>query len=290
MFKNLFKKGVETPVSVDTDVMDVVNKSYPLVVQEIHTEFLTAGDNLLRQANLLLDTLSIPNQEKVDRLKTFGFNTAKQVVETEETRSKIEAQKKIAEVVSYFRVQYPNYKFITREIAEKICKKYNLVLGDVSKYKGFVPEKNLTDIESFFKNHPDDEFTYKEHHSYLSPEGSLYSNMLGNFASASFEISKKQFEDKMAEKKENPNLLPVIQSNRKSNWHHTKRKTILSICAPVKDMDMRGMELNGVFMVKHIPDPIVMIEKVHLGVNGYIIITAWGDEASDEMVVNHTQN
>ena len=51
-------------------------------------------------------------------------------------------------------------------------------------------------------------------------------------------------------------------------------------------MDTTGMKLYGHLLRKHIPDPVVL-QPVK---GGYLIITAWGDEASDEIVVNQKMN
>lgn len=56
----------------------------------------------------------------------------------------------------------------------------------------------------------------------------------------------------------------------------------LKICAPLKDMDTKGMRILGYKLKKEIPDPVVLQPIV----GGYLIVTAWGDEASDENVIN----
>jgi hypothetical protein len=63
------------------------------------------------------------------------------------------------------------------------------------------------------------------------------------------------------------------------------KTTPFKICAPIKDMDTSGMRLINNKLV-YIPDPVVLF-PVELG---YIIVTAWGDEASDENVVNADLN
>lgn len=46
------------------------------------------------------------------------------------------------------------------------------------------------------------------------------------------------------------------------------------------------MNLKGYKLEKHIPDPVVLRHE-H---GGYLIVTAWGDEESDENVVNESFN
>jgi len=55
----------------------------------------------------------------------------------------------------------------------------------------------------------------------------------------------------------------------------------LQICAPIKDMNTSGYERRGHNLIKHIPDPIIL-QPIE---GGYLIVTAWGDEASDELIV-----
>ena len=61
----------------------------------------------------------------------------------------------------------------------------------------------------------------------------------------------------------------------------------LSICAPMKHMNVpSNYKLIGYKYVKEIEDPVVLC-RVR---GGYLIVTAWGDEASDEIVVNPVNN
>jgi len=67
-----------------------------------------------------------------------------------------------------------------------------------------------------------------------------------------------------------------------------KESPKLQICAPIKDMDTSGLEIiDGYKLIKkYIPDPVVL-QPVR---GGYLILTAWGDEASDPIVVNEINN
>ena len=64
----------------------------------------------------------------------------------------------------------------------------------------------------------------------------------------------------------------------------------LLICAPPKDMDLKGLHKIGAIFTSlvtvTVPDPVVL----HPCKGGYLIIAAWGDEASDEIVVNNINN
>jgi hypothetical protein len=63
------------------------------------------------------------------------------------------------------------------------------------------------------------------------------------------------------------------------------------ICAPKKDMDTKGLSkvgalLSVVTQFTAPKDPVVLRPVK----GGYLILAAWGDEASDEIVVNHKMN
>lgn len=57
----------------------------------------------------------------------------------------------------------------------------------------------------------------------------------------------------------------------------------MEICAPVKDMETKGTRRKG----HRIYDDPVVLQPVN---GGYLVVTAWGNEASDENVINHNQN
>lgn len=60
-----------------------------------------------------------------------------------------ETEIQFAQRIKYLEFAYPNHKFITEAQVKEICTKYNLVCGEIFRYKGFVPEINLTAIENF---------------------------------------------------------------------------------------------------------------------------------------------
>lgn len=271
---NLFKSFFHTSPQVPTDTMGVVNSGYPKIVQDIHREFLTAGDSLLAKANEILTSLVIPNEEKAKRLSNLGFEAVKDVVEANQVKNQREQQERIAQAISDFHKEYPNNKFITDEIVQRICKKYGLVMGTTNQYKGFVPEKNLTDIERFYSNHPEDKNQY-------------VCDYYGNWGVQRTIVTKKIYEYNKNTKEDSQRYGANYNNN---NIYHIDR-TVLNICAPIRDMNTDGHKLKDHLLVKDVPDPIVLLPKTHSnGVEGAIIITAWGDEASDPEIVNQNNN
>ena len=261
---NFLKK----PITVETDVMEAVNPSYPKIVQEIHDEFMSAGDKVLAQAKEIIANAKITNEQKSNQLESLGFRSTKEVIEAQLVKDKRAEQEKIATAITDMQQLFPNNKVITEEIIEKICNKYSLIFGEVGQYKGFVPQKNADDITRFYKNHPEEEVEYVR-------------KWLNVMRMGRDIISKSEYESaiKSMEFNQKHNI------GYRSHFRCYKSTPILNICAPLKDMNTNGYKVKGHLLVKDIPDPIVTKLKIHEnGTKVHIILTAWGDEASDPMV------
>lgn len=262
---NLFKKQ-EPKKEIENSISESANPStngvYPKEVLEIHHEFQTAADTLLLEANTIIADAATKDIVKVSRLESLGFKQASQVTELKPLIQKAELSKEQVELLKYYSFNYPNNKFITEEQVKTICHKYNLVCGEVSRFKGFVPEKNLKEIESFKLKREDKAWFY----SYGGDIDSIDNLMRKYGHNLNYYMNEYNIETRK-----------VWQEN-----------TELQICAPIKDMDISGLELTEGYKLqkKHIPDPVVL-QPVK---GGYLILTAWGDEASDELVVNQKFN
>lgn len=262
---------------------------YPHVIEEIHNAFNTAGDQLLDEVKCFLQNLDESDKNKVSRLGALGFKKANQVVIAEKRDQDKAYAQTISKLIAEYSFKYPNNKFITEEMVGAICKKYSLVKGDVTLYQGFVPERNLAEIENFIT-------TYK-----LQNCAQFVANSSSNERRYAEIFSLDKYTKNFANSKRGTEYYEI---NGVAQFHKIynsddyycgfifcvdgiKRYGLitpvsLQICAPIKDMDTTGMELDGYNLKKHIPDPVVLQPVT----GGYLIITAWGDEASDELVVN----
>jgi hypothetical protein len=242
-------------------------KEYPKVVAEIHNEFMTTGEKLLQEAKKIIANAEIKDVEKVERLKKIGFRQSKQVKDSERAIKAKQDAEKNAKTVEYYSIKYPLYKFITEEAVKNICEKYGLVLGEIRQYKGFVPEKNLAEIERFSVK---DEDCVEDYYRSVS---------LSQVAA----MQRQAFSSEMEEYKRQ--MYGYLDQERKEDKTPPQKMYIreFKICAPLKDMDTSGYTEKE---HKLIPDPVVL----HPVKDGYLIVTAWGDEASDELVVNEKNN
>lgn len=267
-FKDLFAPRQE----VKTDVMEVVSSSYPKVVQEIHMEFMTAGDRLLESAKTIIANSVIENEDKVKSLKAFGFVSTPEAWKADAIQVRKAKQEGLSIAITNLSKQFPLYKVITGDAVKTICEKYGLVLGENAQYTGFVPAKNLKDIENFFKNHPEEQTQYYRRYRGWNSEVKI--------------ITKANYDSHREREKAREHYNMIVSGDT----YYGTRNTILNICAPIKDMNTQGYKLSGHRLVKDVPDPIVLLPKTVNGLEMYVILTAWGDEASDPLVVNQNNN
>lgn len=226
-------------------------KSNNELVAEIHSKFFNASEAIVGHAKrLALKKNAV--REKATRLNALGFTKSAESMELQGIVHRIDLANKVAQ----YAVKYPLYKFIDAKRVEKICKKYKLMLGEASMYKGSIPEKNLAEIERF---NIDDEDRQEDYFS------SLFESMNFSFISYIGNRNSGIIADAPKDKE------PVKPTNK------------FKICAPITDMETLGNRIVG---HQIIPDPIVL----HAVKGGYLIVTAWGYEASDRAIVNEINN
>lgn len=287
----IFKKQLS---SVQENKISLKQKSTNEIIEEIHETFYSEVDKLLEQAKISkpLDTDKQDVIDKSTRLKQLGFNSTKEVSLAEEEIKRLDLIKKennekaeLIEAINYFSFKYPFYKFITENSVRKICEKYGLVYGEVSQYKGDVPTKNLIDIENFNIDKKDE--------CYYSQ--TIFGGVFGGKSNKNYISYEEMFPLKKVFKNENEFDFEMrqlrLQMNTNRYFHTQKEKCSLEIAAPIKDFNMEGMELKGLKLSKiEIPDPIVLKPVFFKGKKHYLIVTAWGLEASDELVINQINN
>lgn len=275
---------------------------YSKEILQIHKEFKTASEKLLQEANTILQNIGEVNVDKVERLKRLGFRQVQEVIEKDKKIIQKKLTEKQIKLVKYYNEHYPLNNFITEDQVKHICEKYKLVFTNISRYKGFVPEKNLREIENF-------KLKDNEKNS-ITVDAIMY-----GLRKPTVQITLKDFEIKRNAhaleychifKKENNNIYEyAFQSDNGIDFYGSDSKNLfglahfgnlrfklekqsLKICAPIKDIDTTGLELSEGYKLinKPIKNPVVL-QPVH---GGYLLLTAWGDEASDPILVNALNN
>ena len=256
-------------------------REYPPIVQDIHHEFLTASEDALKEAREIISNAPGNKVSKGNRLANLGFGKCPEVLEAK----KIVETKEIADLIEHYRVYYPNNKFIMDSQVKAICEKYGLVHGEISAFKGFVPEGKLSLMENFS----------------LRKEDSGLCTSIGFIKGARvdkdhnyyhlFKIDRKtDWEERSFQSSDGRDFYSQDYSNNfglaiKGDMRFVVKQP-LSICAPLKDMEVDYNQRVVGHEIQDIPDPVVL----HQVQGGYLIIAAWGDEANDENVINHNKN
>lgn len=268
--ENIFNKhkNISTE-STKTEVVEIEEGLTDFeIIQRIHNEFNTSGERLLIEAKKIIEDCKEYQTDKAERMQALGFYNTEVVKNLKEARNKEYKALKLAQTVEYYSLHYPNNKFITEEEVQKICSKYNLVYGEVRLYKGDIPEKNLKEIESF--NLREEDYLYTEVYTFL---GYDVENKVTMHTKESFLKAENEYRASGS-------------NNHRSYKSFSCTKGSLYIAAPKSDMDTSGMKVENFKLIKEIPDPVVLQEVK----DGFLIITAWGDEASDSLVVNQKFN
>jgi len=274
------------------------------LVAEIHDAFYSADERLLQEAKELLNTPQEDKAKKAERIKKLGFGSAKPVAEVAGHATKAADASKLIKAIEYWRVHYPNNKFITEPEVKKICEKYGLVLGEAGKYLGDIPEKNLSEIEAFQLRQED----YIEQVTFTSMIESLFSQyiarpmfpdppqyvspFLGVISSKPRRTGREQTQREYEEMVSSISMIGLDpfagfdtpKPKKEPEKKVDKVRPAFKICAPQTDFNTSGYVLQEGYILVY--DPVVL-QPVK---DGYLIVTAWGKEASDEIVVNQNHN
>lgn len=284
--------------NIMNDLPAIAEKLYPDEIQQIHNEFECASDTLLKEANEIIAEGSKADVTKLNRLEALGFKQANNVKETKQLVEKTKLSEEQVKIIQYYKKNYPFNKFITEEQVEIICKKYNLVCGGVDRYKGFVPEKNLKEIEDFKLKNKD---TFGKYLVFHESTGKIEIPDLNRDLTGKFTWYIKEYlpvrdythinTPDRHEYAGTTGYVKLVNSeiyNDKFFKDQLNLQVNLQICAPVKDMDISGLELTEGYKLtkKHIPDPVVL-QPVK---GGYLCISKWGAEASDPILLNEIDN
>lgn len=255
-----------------------------ILVEEIHSTFNTASEKMLFDALEILKQAGSGSQEKADRLIAAGFHNATDV----QKWNAIKITKELADIIQRYQQIYPFNKFITEDQVSAICKKYKLLCAPIERYKGFVPETKLNQIEHFKINESDKKPSMVRIKSAWN-SGTLLRS-----------VCARNIHKKLGMKlipANSPELYwqrTVLFSTKGQGSYIEKYDLIdnskMLICAPAKDMDLKGLKKIGStfnsFVTVTVPDPVVLQPCK----GGFLIVAAWGDEASDPLVVNPINN
>ncbi len=259
--KSEIKQSFSAPVDVNA------------VIAEIHNEFDTASERLLKEAKVILS--SGMSTEKGETLTKLGFGNAKPSVEVKEVIETKKEMEMVARRIEHFNLYYPMNKYITEKEVERVCKKYGLLCGESMYYTGDVPDKNVKEIADFKLREEDGEAHFCRYYKYEMGA------MIGFYRSSSKEENGTYGYTKSTRF---GNELVRVRDEKVAMVYE---KPSFKICATVKDFNMDEMRVtDGYKLEQNLPDPIVL-QPVS---GGYLIVSKWGLEGQDESLVNEKMN
>jgi hypothetical protein len=241
---------------------EILKKDASVIIAEIHNDFNSAEERLLLKAERVVANPHTEITLKAERVNKLGFGASKPATVGQSVVDNYQSSKEYIDNRKYFNSKYPLYKFITESEVKRLCEKWYLVLGDADKYIGDIPEKNIEEIEKF--NLKEEDFIEVASFNGIW-EMMRMSELLSWGTTSPFAEIKK----------------PEAKTELK------KEKPAFKICAPIKDFNLSNTSVkDGYKLEVNIPDPIVL-QPVK---GGYLIVSKWGNEASDEIVVNEVFN
>jgi len=262
------------------------------IVEKIHNEIDTAQDRLYNEAISFINNTEIFKEKiaRAQRLKNIGFTNTETVIQTEKEKQISDDAKKKADLIVYYRTAYPFLKFLTLNEMDKICEKYDLVYAPVQNYKKDVPEKNLMDIENAQVLNRKDlrpvtySYDITGHFSYV-PDAVI--KFIRNLVTEKELSSEKEFRDLCPIKYSDPWLWTVGGFTKKRTYYDG-----LFIAAPKSHFDLDNLteKKKGFFrteIFKQEPKDPIVFRHVAGGVQ---VLTKWGEEANDPMLINPINN
>ena len=118
------------------------------IIQEIHSEFSIAEDNLLKEAQTIINKKYTEDKDSIEIMKSLGFSNFKEAVLL--SPEKQEKARKLQNLVEKYKM-LSTYRFITEEKLVEICKKYTLLHAPIDRYTGSIPYKNRVEIKRFME-------------------------------------------------------------------------------------------------------------------------------------------
>lgn len=154
----------------------------------IHNAFDSATEKLLSEAKSIIarspEHFHDYDREllKAENLKKLGFVNAKNVKESKKfcdaLAEKVDVKRmaeSTANLIMQHQQHFPFYKFLTVDELLYICFKYNLIFAPVEQYIGEIPEKNIQDLmnipsldrnvkrnDIYYQSDPNLDFSYPE--------------------------------------------------------------------------------------------------------------------------------
>lgn len=250
-------------------------------VELIHKEFKESFEEsekaLVAKIEQLRDTMKPEMSDSINQLYSLGFSNSKSVVETKnkalgfnQSVSNLNKFKDLQTIVDNLRLKYP-YKIISYGQIIRILEKYNLYISKSNNYIDAIPEANAKQILDYTKN--------------------VKSNIQSGHYTGVRPIAAQDVEKNSAYRtgyNDNFYVCGLFDMFKQSDNRFVVGKEIF-----------HDHELDVKFKYEapkaSWPDPVVL-QPLYTGneigdsLKLFHIVTAWGPEASDPIILDHKNN
>jgi hypothetical protein len=283
LMKRLFDtttKPIEEPAVTN---IKVVNSE--VIKNEMFEELgLILNNNKLKLISNEVDELKLSNSEIIGKgnlLSKYGFTNTpsgklnEQLgVEIYNKESDIRYREYTHNLIKKYAFQYPDYKFVTDNVFNSVREKYNLYTGTPKSYIKEIPNSNLEELDRFMvMDEKDKPYHLVDYDYYPTSEIIPVKDVKGVRVDLLENIGTKLFTGTLSECIKEKKKLKVTSS---SLMGIAQEISIINITAPLNHFDLRKKRIEGREIVDYVVEDPIITKKVD---GGYIIITAWDEEA-----------
>jgi hypothetical protein len=265
------KQSVKAPVKDVRPITEIIQEEFDLEMAQMLSELNIRPE---------LERIETELKARHTALKSLGFINNPDVLEVEKLEKEnnyrlqtIKANDLTLEGYNHFRIKYPLHKIIFKETLEKVCQKYGLGYAAVRQFTGTIPQKNIDDMMRVKIDSHDRAVLRYNSYSENKP------------SELEIERSEKRLEFSYSQ-----DYYKRISGSKddKVVW-----SPLVIAAPPDQFLDCVGKDPNGKMKFNPMKneDPIVM-QPLSYGDSDiyFLILTAWGPEASDPDIVNERFN
>lgn len=264
-------QSVKAPAKEKRSITDIIQDEFDLEMAEMLNELNIKPE---------LERVEMELKARHAALKSLGFINNPDVIEVERLEKEnddrlktIKANDLTLEGYNHFRAKYPLHKIIFKETLEKVCKKYGLGYAAVRQFTGAIPKKNIDDMMRVKIDSHD--------------RAVLCDNNFSGDPPSQFEIERSEKRLEFSNRQLYCKRYCGVKDD-KVVW-----SPLVIAAPPDQFLDCVGKKPDGKMEFKPMKneDPIVMQPLSYGDKNIYfLILTAWGPEASDPEIANERFN
>jgi len=274
------------PVNKETKITKkvIMNKVPEKVISiaEMHEDFYSKiNEDIALIESYIPSKIEVTNKEKekYNVLRNLGFRNEDVVIHEQKLQlyytNKYEELKRssIKTLMLSMKQKYPHYKFITIESLFSLCNKYKLVIGRPDNFLGTIPDKSVKDLSNFKVDNEDK--AVEDNKGLLCREfNNIYPSLASNLRIAAH--------DSLFREDSRNILMHPINVEDVLRVSNIEKDPIVFQPVEMKFKTDFMIDSKGSYIDRNPPYSFTQV--------GFLIITAWGDEAHDSNAINEKMN